>query len=279
MHIDEYRGVENRGIDIGSFKCVDDYDRHRLLFYKIHHYLIGKCVSYEPDKHEIQDCAWGFHSYVVPGEKTMKETIVEGFDLVYDAEVTDEDYEEAYERFKHLLEIKRFPKVVVDWADFIVRNNIKNEYSSNREIFTKCVRQECENIMEILSRPIQTLEETDNYFNHIEENEGYVDSWGDVIMWFDGVDVKRNFVGVEYNFCIDGDENFSAFYLMFDTEPEIENEYYDGYYIYTLTDYCEHYEIDFNDSDWREKAKVGAYNAILSMIDEKKITESGYVYI
>lgn len=279
MRVDEYRGVENRGIDIGSFKCVDDYDRHRLLFYKIHHYLIDKCVGYEPDKYKIQDCAWGFHSYVVPGEKTMKETIVEGFDLVYDTEVTDEDYEEAYEQFKHLLDIQRFPKVVVDWADFIVRNNIKNEYSSNREIFTKCVRQECENIMEILSRPIQTLEETDNYFNHIEENKGYRDSWGDIIMWFDGVDVKRNFVGVEYNFCIDGDENCSAFYLMFDTEPEIENEYYDGYYIYTLTDYCEHYEIDFNDSDWREKTKAAAYNAICELTKDSEIERLGYVYI
>lgn len=272
MDINRYTGLVNREVDIGVFDNVDDYDRHRLLFYKIHHYLIDKCVSYEPDKYEIQDCGWGFHSYVTTGEKTMKETIVEGFDLVYNTEVTDEDYEEAYERFKHLLDIKRFPQTVVDWAEYIVKNNIKNEYSSNREIFTKCVRQECEIIMDILSLPIPSLDDIDDYWYGLCEDCKYGETWSDITLWFNGV-------GVEYNFCVDGNENCSAFYLMFNTELDKENEYYDGYYIYTLYDYCEHYEVDFADPDRKKNAKIGAYNAMLSMIDEKKITESGYVYI
>lgn len=66
-----------------------------------------------------------------------------------------------------------------------------------------------------------------------------IDKWGAAFVWL------NEFIGVEYNFCIDCGKNFSAIYLM---------TYQDGQ---MSTDYNEfvHYEIDFDKDNWKELLK------------------------
>lgn len=66
-----------------------------------------------------------------------------------------------------------------------------------------------------------------------------IDTWGDIVAWSD--DGKR---GLEYNHCIENGDNMSAFYLMESNE--------DGSIIETDHDRYIHYEIDFDNKNWRD---------------------------
>lgn len=65
------------------------------------------------------------------------------------------------------------------------------------------------------------------------------DEWGAAFCW---LDENR---GVEYNFCIDGENNCSAIYKM-----EIDEK---TGYMETDCSIFSHYEIDFEDRDWAFK--------------------------
>lgn len=67
------------------------------------------------------------------------------------------------------------------------------------------------------------------------ENEDY---WGAGFAWY------KNY-GVEYNFCVDGEENASAIYLM-RYNPNMD-------YMETDHDKYIHYEINFEEKDWKER--------------------------
>ena len=66
-----------------------------------------------------------------------------------------------------------------------------------------------------------------------------IDEWGAAFVWL------NEFIGVEYNFCIDCGKNYSAIYLMTCQDGQMS------------TDYNEfvHYEINFNRADWKELLK------------------------
>lgn len=98
---------------------------------------------------------------------------------------------------------------------------------------------------------------TAEYHRIIEEGES-IDSWGDVVCVDD-----RLGIGVEYNFCIDNstDEaiNQSAFYAM-NYNPETD-------YWETDTSDFVHYEIDFDDPDYRRKIKSFA----IKLLTQRKL--------
>lgn len=80
---------------------------------------------------------------------------------------------------------------------------------------------------------------------------GSCDEWGCAFVWL-GDDI-----GVEYNFCIDGEYNCCAIYKM-----EVNSE--TGY---METDYDEfiHYEIDFDNEHWMEDLKDAMCKALIKL--------------
>lgn len=82
--------------------------------------------------------------------------------------------------------------------------------------------------------------------NLSEEYQNYdcCDEWGAATLWLND---KQ---GVEYNFCIDNNENCCAIYKMYCDENEIWE-----------TDYSifEHYEIDFDNVNWEEELEKSMY--------------------
>lgn len=86
---------------------------------------------------------------------------------------------------------------------------------------------------------------------YIEEYKNYLycDEWGCATLWL------NDNQGVEYNFCIDNGTNISinssAIYKM-----ELNNET-----DYIETDYStsEHYEIDFDNANWKEELEKAMY--------------------
>lgn len=77
-----------------------------------------------------------------------------------------------------------------------------------------------------------------------EVNTDYMDEWGAAFLWLDD---KR---GVEYNLCYDSGECESAIYK---TEMNYKDRDYPDGYMETDSSTFEHYEIDFNDSEWKQK--------------------------
>lgn len=75
------------------------------------------------------------------------------------------------------------------------------------------------------------------YFDEDIDRDNY-DTWDACIAWSD--DEKR---GLEYNYCIENGDNMSAFYLMeLNENGDIETDH-DRYF---------HYEVNFDDENWRE---------------------------
>lgn len=79
------------------------------------------------------------------------------------------------------------------------------------------------------------------------KDTSYCDEWGAATLWLNDDE------GTEYNLCIDGELNSSAIYKMYFDEEA------DGF----VTDYStfEHYEINFNDANWKNELKKAMYEA------------------
>lgn len=78
-----------------------------------------------------------------------------------------------------------------------------------------------------------------------------IDEWGTAVIDF-------GTYGAEYNFCIEEGNNYSAIYYM---EYNEKTGYWD-------TDYnCfEHYEINFNDFNWKKDLEKAMYNFIIDKL-------------
>lgn len=99
---------------------------------------------------------------------------------------------------------------------------------------------------------IEDLKSQDYEFEcNIDESykDKETDEWGCAFIWIGGE------IGVEYNFCIDGGNNCCAIYKI---ELNFETEYIE-------TDYnlFEHYEIDFDDTDWKKKLEDAMCEAVI----------------
>ena len=80
-------------------------------------------------------------------------------------------------------------------------------------------------------------------------DKGSTDEWGSAFVWVGNI-------GVEYNYCIDGDLNESAIYAMYDTITG-----------YTETDYCHfiHYEVEWSEPDWEERLINAMCEALIEL--------------
>lgn len=87
------------------------------------------------------------------------------------------------------------------------------------------------------------------------KNENCIDDWGCAYLWF-----KEDF-GVEYNFCIDNEENCSAIYKLKFNDKTGHME--------TVTDKFEHYEINFDDVVWEKKLEQAMYEVLEKFINEE----------
>lgn len=67
-----------------------------------------------------------------------------------------------------------------------------------------------------------------------------IDEWGCAILWF------KDLGGVEYNFCINNGTNLSAIYKLYYKDKETDD-------LTTDYDTFEHYEIDFNNANWKDE--------------------------
>lgn len=78
-----------------------------------------------------------------------------------------------------------------------------------------------------------------------------IDEWGMAVIDF-------GTYGAEYNFCIEEGDNYSAIYYM---EYNEKTGYWD-------TDYnCfEHYEINFNDFNWKKDLEKAMYNFVIDKL-------------
>lgn len=82
-----------------------------------------------------------------------------------------------------------------------------------------------------------------------------IDEWGMAMVW------AGNY-GAEYNFCLQDGDNYSAIYFM---EYDDETDYWD-----TDCSCFEHYEIDFNNPNWKLELKETMYNFVINIINKKK---------
>lgn len=81
-----------------------------------------------------------------------------------------------------------------------------------------------------------------------------IDEWGTAVIDF-------GTYGAEYNFCIEEGNNYSAIYYM-EYNPNTS---------YWNTDYnCfEHYEINFNNSNWKKDLEKAMYNFIIDKLNKR----------
>lgn len=81
-----------------------------------------------------------------------------------------------------------------------------------------------------------------------------IDEWGMAVIDF-------GTYGAEYNFCIEEGDNYSAIYYM---EYNEETGYWDTDY-----NYFEHYEINFNDFNWKKDLEKAMYNFIINELNKR----------
>ena len=78
-----------------------------------------------------------------------------------------------------------------------------------------------------------------------------IDEWSMAMVW------AENY-GAEYNLCLQNGDNYSAIYFM---EYDDETDYWD-----TDCSCFEHYEIDFNNPNWKLDLKIAMYNFIINKL-------------
>lgn len=99
---------------------------------------------------------------------------------------------------------------------------------------------------------VKELQSNFDYEFECNMNEEYkdiqIDEWGCAFVWLDDI-------GVEYNFCIDGDTNSCAIYK---TEINADTTYME-------TDYDKyiHYEIDFDNENWKQELENAMCKALI----------------
>lgn len=108
------------------------------------------------------------------------------------------------------------------------------------------------NVLGIKPLTVEELKLHEDYEFECNMSEEYkdseIDEWGCAFIWL-------NDIGVEYNFCIDSGENSCAIYK---TEINEETDYME-------TDYDKyiHYEIDFDNENWKEELENAMCEALI----------------
>ncbi len=82
-----------------------------------------------------------------------------------------------------------------------------------------------------------------------------IDEWGMAMVW-------AGDYGAEYNLCLQDGDNYSAIYFM---KYDDETDYWD-----TDCSCFEHYEIDFNNPNWKLELKETMYNFVINIINKEK---------
>lgn len=83
-----------------------------------------------------------------------------------------------------------------------------------------------------------------------------IDEWGMAIMW-----VWDERYGAEYNLCLENGDNYSAIYYM---KYNPDTNYWD-----TDCNCFEHYEINFNDSNWKKDLEKAMYSFIIDKLNKR----------
>lgn len=101
---------------------------------------------------------------------------------------------------------------------------------------------------------IQELKQMDDYEFECSMSEEYKDykihdEWGCAFLWL------GEFIGVEYNFCIDNDYTACAIYKIKFNKDE--------HYMTTDYDTFVHYDIDFNSENWKNELENAMCNALV----------------
>ena len=124
------------------------------------------------------------------------------------------------------------------------------------ESFEQGYNNALEQVFDVLGIKPITVEELKSYADYEFEcnmSEGYkdsqIDEWGCAEVWFKDI-------GVEYNFCIDGETNSCAIY-----KTEIDPEEF--HYVVTDYDTYIHYEIDFDNENWKEELENAMCEALI----------------
>lgn len=78
-----------------------------------------------------------------------------------------------------------------------------------------------------------------------------IDEWGMAVVW-------AGYYGAEYNLCLEDGDNYSAIYFM---EYNDETDYWETEY-----DCFKHYEIDFNNPNWKLDLKEAMYDFIINKL-------------
>lgn len=81
-----------------------------------------------------------------------------------------------------------------------------------------------------------------------------IDEWGMAVIDFE-------IYGAEYNFCVEEGDNYSAIYYM---EYNEETDCWE-----TDSNCFKHYEIDFNDFNWKKDLEKAMYNFIINELNKR----------
>lgn len=122
-----------------------------------------------------------------------------------------------------------------------------------------------------------------NYEYEVNIDKSYkdkeTDEWGCAFLWLDDDH------GVEYNYCVDSFHNrtmnCSAIYATYmDHAPAFDDDSEMDRYMETDTSKYVHYEIDFDDDEWKEKLVVAMLKAAYEFWNVKKpaCLNCGYEY-
>ena len=99
----------------------------------------------------------------------------------------------------------------------------------------------------------------DNFIFELNMNDSYkdcksIDEWEMAVVW-------AGYYGAEYNLCLQDGDNYSAIYFMEYDGIDTWNTYHDCF---------EHYEIDFNNPNWKLDLKEAMYDFVINMINKEK---------
>lgn len=83
------------------------------------------------------------------------------------------------------------------------------------------------------------------------KNYETIDEWGMAVVW-------AGYYGAEYNFCLEDGDNYSAIYFM---EYDEETGNWE-----TDSNCFKHYEIDFNNPNWKLELKEAMYNFVIDKL-------------
>ena len=158
-----------------------------------------------------------------------------------------------------------------DWIYGIVENLLYNNLVEDEELehiedeeLDRRIQKVCDCLIDdgdLETEIVRLIEENAEWYYYHEAKNKYVtevniddsykemevaDEWGVAYVW-------AGKFGAEYNYCTDGENNYSAIYMM-----EMAN---DGQW-YTITDNYKHYEINWDSETWKRELEIEMVNFV-----------------